>query len=82
MRLVVAEFLKLYRRTGFVLAAVGLTVVPVLLMHAVDGGDDFRRFADHFGVLALLVVVAGVMVGTSLGTSDESSGVFRELEYR
>ena len=79
MRLVGAEFLKLYRRIGFVLAAVGLTVVPVLLMHAVDGGDDFRRFADHFGVLALLAVVAGVMVGSSLGTSDESSGVFREL---
>jgi hypothetical protein len=79
MRLVGAEFLKLYRRTGFVLAAVGLTVVPVLLIHAVDGGDEFQRFSDHFGVLALLVVVAGVMVGSSLGTSDESSGVFREL---
>jgi hypothetical protein len=30
-------------------------------------------------VLALLVVIAGIMVGSSLGTSDESSGVFREL---
>ena len=57
------------------LAAVGLTVVPALLMNALDGG----RFEDHFGVLALLVVVAGIMVGSSLGTSDESSGVFREL---
>ena len=70
-----AEFLKLYRRTGFVLAAVALTVVPALLMNTLDGG----RFEDHFGVLALLVVVAGIMVGSSLGTSDESSGVFREL---
>ena len=79
MRLLGAEFLKLYRRTGLILAALGVTVVPVLLMHAVDGGEEFRRFADHFGVLALLVVVAGVMVGSSLGTSDESAGVFREL---
>jgi hypothetical protein len=74
MRLVNAEFLKLYRRTGFVLAAFGVTAVPALLMATIDG-----RFGDHFGVLALLVVVAGIMVGSSLGTSDESSGVFREL---
>lgn len=75
MRLVQAEFLKLYRRTGFVLATLGVTVVPALLMHALDGA----RFEDLFGVLALLVVVAGIMAGSSLGTSDESSGVFREL---
>jgi hypothetical protein len=75
MRLVNAEFLKLYRRTGFVLATVGVTVVPALLMKAVEDS----RFADLFGVLALLVVVAGIMAGSSLGTSDESSGVFREL---
>jgi hypothetical protein len=75
MRLVNAEFLKLYRRTGFVLATVGVTVAPALLMKAVEDS----RFADLFGVLALLVVVAGIMAGSSLGTSDESSGVFREL---
>ena len=75
MRLVNAEFLKLYRRTGIVLAAIGVTVVPALLMHALDDS----RFGDLFGVLALLVVVAGILVGSSLGTSDESSGVFREL---
>jgi hypothetical protein len=75
MRLVNAEFLKLYRRTGFVLATVGVAVVPALLMKAVEDS----RFADLFGVLALLVVVAGIMAGSSLGTSDESSGVFREL---
>jgi hypothetical protein len=79
MRLLLAEFVKLFRRTGLVLAVFGVTVAPVLLMHAVDGGVEFRRFADHFGVLALLVVVAGIMVGSSLGTSDESAGVFREL---
>jgi hypothetical protein len=75
MRLVRAEFLKLYRRTGFVLAALGVTVGPALLMHAIDGSP----FGDLFGVLALLAVVVGIMVGSSLGTFDESSGVFREL---
>ena len=81
MRLVSAEFLKLYRRTGLVLATFGLTVVPALLMQAIDGGDGggLRTFADHFGVLALLIVVAGILVGATVGTSDESSGVFREL---
>lgn len=75
MRLVQAEFLKLYRRTGLVLAALGVTVAPALLMQTLDGA----RFGDLFGVLALLVVVAGILVGSSLGTSDESAGVFREL---
>jgi ABC-type transport system involved in multi-copper enzyme maturation permease subunit len=75
MRLVQAEFLKHYRRTGFVLATIGVTVLPALMMQALDDA----RYEDLFGVLALLVVVAGIMVGSSLGTSDESSGVFREL---
>ena len=75
MRLVQAEFLKLYRRTGLVRAAFGVTVAPALLMQTLDGA----RFGDLFGVLALLVVVSGILVGSSLGTSDESAGVFREL---
>ena len=75
MRLVQAEFLKHYRRTGFMLAAFGVTVLPALMMQALDDA----RYEDLFGVLALLVVVTGILVGSSLGTSDESSGVFREL---
>ena len=64
MRLVGAEFLKLYRRTGLVLAALGLTVVPALIMHAVTGGGDFDRAAcaaspTTSASLALLIVVAG-----------------------
>ena len=41
MRLVSAEFLKLRKRTGIVLIALGLTVVPALIMLAVTGGGDF-----------------------------------------
>jgi hypothetical protein len=84
MRLVSAEFLKLRRRTGLVLAALGLTVVPGLILLAVIGGGDFdtggvRTFADAVGTIALLTIVSGILVGATLGTSDVSSGVFREL---
>jgi ABC-2 family transporter protein len=84
MRLVRAEFLKLYRRTGIVLAALGLTVVPALIMLVATGGGDFetggaRTFADQVGVVAMLSLVVGVLVGATLGTADVTSGVFRDL---
>jgi hypothetical protein len=84
MRLVGAEFLKLYRRTGIVLIALGLTVVPALIMLAVTGGGDFqtggmRSYADQIGVVAMLTVVCGVLVGATVGTADIASGVFRDL---
>jgi hypothetical protein len=84
MRLVSAEFLKLRRRTGIVLIALGLTVVPALIMLAVTGGGDFRTggmesFSDQVGVVAMLTVVCGVLVGATVGTADVASGVFRDL---
>ena len=84
MRLVSAEFLKLRKRTGMVLIALGLTVVPALIMLAVTGGGDFRTggmrsYADQIGVVAMLVVVCGVLVGATIGTADVTSGVFRDL---
>jgi ABC-2 family transporter len=84
MRLVGAEFLKLYRRTGIVLAALGLTVVPALIMMAVtgdgaDGRGGMRAFNDQFGVLAMLCLVSGILVGAMQGTADVTSGVFRDL---
>jgi hypothetical protein len=74
MRLVSAELLKLRRRTGLMLATFGITVVPAILTRMFDAG-----FVERFGVVALLTVVAGILVGAVVGTSDESSGVFREL---
>ena len=84
MRLVSAEFLKLYKRTGIVLAALGLTVVPSLIMMVVTGDGDFdkggmRSFADQFGVVAMLSLVSGILVGATVGTADVTSGVFRDL---
>lgn len=84
MRLVNAEFLKLWRRTGLVLGTLALTVVPALIVLAVTGGGDFdtggvTTLADGVGAVGFLTIVAGVLVGATLGTSDVSSGVFREL---
>jgi hypothetical protein len=82
MRLVSAEFLKLRKRTGLVLAAFGLTVVPALIILVVDGGGDaggVAKFGDQVGIVASLSIVAGILVGATLGTSDVSTGVFRDL---
>jgi ABC-2 family transporter protein len=79
MRLVSAELLKLRRRTGLVLSTFGLTIVPALIMLAVADDGGLRGFSEHFGVLALLTVVAGILVGAMAGTADEASGVFRDL---
>jgi hypothetical protein len=84
MTLIGAEFLKLRKRSGIVLTAFGLTVVPALIMLGVTGGGDgdtggTRAFGDEIGLLASLTLVVGVFVGATLGTADVSSGVFREL---
>jgi hypothetical protein len=84
MRLVGAEFLKLRRRTGLMLAALALPVVPAVIFLMVTGGGDsesggLRTFADSVAAVASLSLVAGVLVGATLGTADLSSGVFRDL---
>jgi hypothetical protein len=84
VRLVSAEFLKLRKRTGLVVAAFGLTVVPGLIVLAVTGGGDadsggLRTFSDAIGIIASLSIVASILVGATLGTSDVSTGVFRDL---
>ena len=84
MRLVSAEFLKLRKRTGLVLAAFGLTVVPGMIMLVVTGSGDAdtggrRTFADQVGIVASLSIVASILVGATVGTSDVSTGVFRDL---
>jgi hypothetical protein len=90
-RLVVAEYLKLRKRRGLVTSALVLTVVPVTTVHVVlailhwqdphsngpSGGVE--NFAATVGALGLFSVVAGILVGATLGTGDLDAGVFREL---
>ena len=89
--LVGAELLKLRKRRGLLICTFALTVIPmiigyvvVLLMHASDpakqdAAGGIENFTGSLDMLALLAGVAGILVGTSLGSGDLAAGVFREL---
>jgi ABC-2 type transport system permease protein len=90
-RLVSAEFLKLRKRRGLVLATVALTIVPMLIayavlliLHAVDpakygSAGGLENLSGSMEVLSQLSVVAAILVGATLGAGDVGAGVFREL---
>ena len=90
-RLVGAEFLKLRKRRGLVLSALALTVVPMmiaytvlLILHAADAAKHgpaggLENLSGSMEILSQLSVVAAILVGSTLGAGDLSSGVFREL---
>ena len=89
--LVRAEILKLRKRRGLVLSTLALTVVPMLIgftvttiMHASDPSQHetaggLENFTGAFGLFAMLVGVAAVLVGATVGSADVGAGVFREL---
>jgi hypothetical protein len=90
-RLVSAELLKLRKRRGLVLAGLALTVLPMVvaytvlvILHAANpakhgpaGGLD--NLSGSLDLLSTLGGVAAILIGTTLGAGDLSSGVFREL---
>jgi hypothetical protein len=90
-RLVNAEFLKLRKRRGLVISAAALTALPMLIAYAVLLGlhandpvkngpaGGMENFTGSMEILVLLSVVAGILVGATLGTGDLGAGVFREL---
>jgi hypothetical protein len=90
-RLVSAELLKLRKRRGLVLSGLALTVLPMivaytvlLIVHAANPAKHgpaggLGNFSDSMDVLTTLSGVAAILVGATLGASDLSSGVFREL---
>lgn len=81
MRLVTAEFLKLRKRLGLVLLSFAITVAPALIMLTAteEGRGGTHAFADQLGVVAPLAIIAAILIGSTLGTADVASGVFREL---
>lgn len=91
LRLVNAEFLKLRKRRGLVIAVAALTILPMLIgytiivsLHASDPAKNgpaggLENFTGSMDLLGLLSVVAAILVGTTLGTGDLGAGVFREL---
>jgi hypothetical protein len=90
-RLVRAELLKVRKRRGLLAATLGLTILPMVvayvvlaILHGVEpakhgpaGGA--HNFADSLNFLGALTIVAGILVGATVGTGDLGAGVFREL---
>ena len=89
--LVRAELLKMRKRRGLVASTVALTIVPMIvayvvlvLLHVANAAKHgpaggAKDFADSLNVLGALTVVAGILVGATVGTGDVGAGVFREL---
>jgi hypothetical protein len=91
LRLVRAELLKLRRRRGLVVLSALLAVAPMLIgygtlafLHATDPGSHgpaggVDNLAGSLNLLCGLGMIAAMLIGTTAGAGDLSSGVFREL---
>jgi hypothetical protein len=89
--LVRAELLKVRKRRGLLAATAGLAIAPMIIAyivlamlhvanaakHGPAGGA--KNFADSLNVFGALTIVAGILVGSTVGTGDGGAGVFREL---
>jgi uncharacterized membrane protein YciS (DUF1049 family) len=90
-RLVTAELLKLRKRRGLAASGLALTVLPMvvaytilLIVHTANSAKHgpaggLRNFSDSLDLLTTLSVIAAILIGSTLGAGDLSSGVFREL---
>ena len=90
-RLVSAELLKLRKRRGLVASGLALTVLPMviaytvlLILHAANPAKHgpaggLENLSGSMELLTMLSIVAAILVGATLGASDLSAGVFREL---
>jgi hypothetical protein len=90
-RLVSAELLKLRKRRGLVASGLALTVLPMVVaytillsLHAANPAKHgpaggLTNFSDSIDLLMTLSMIAAILIGSTLGAADLSSGVFREL---
>jgi hypothetical protein len=91
MRLVSAEALKIYRRRGTMIwcalltaGAVVITEAILVALHAANAGrhgpaGGAENFKNLIFVLSGLGNVAAILIGSTAGTQDASSGVIRDL---
>jgi hypothetical protein len=91
LRLIKAEVLKLKRRRGMLAVAGLLTVASMLLGYAVMAiqhasdpaahgpAGGLTNYQDSIDFLMLMAVVAGAIVGSTAGSQDLETGVFRDL---
>jgi hypothetical protein len=91
LRLIGAEALKLRKRRGMVALAIALTAGVAVLVFAVTGiqhatnpgkygpAGGLVHYRDAVGFLTLMILVVGAIVGSTAGSADLESGVFRDL---
>jgi len=91
MRLINAEWLKLLKRRGLLWGSLASTVGGLIIVFAVVEGlhladpsqhgpaGGLNWFSEWLTGLALVGAVVAIIIGATAGTSDVSSGVFRDL---
>ena len=91
LRLINAEVLKLRRRPGMLTVALGLTLgllaLAFLVIGIQHGGDPAKHgpagglkgFEDSLEFLSMMGFIMAAIVGSTAGSQDIDSGVFRDL---
>jgi len=91
LRLIKADVLKLRRRRGMLIISVGLTLGLLALAYLVtaiqhggnpakyDPAGGLAGFNDSLEFLALMSFIMAAIVGSTAGSQDIDSGVFRDL---
>jgi ABC-type transport system involved in multi-copper enzyme maturation permease subunit len=76
-----ADFLKLRKKRSTLIWALALAFVPLLIFFVANGlQNSSPSFTDGLNVLSRLFgLLAAILVGVEAGTSDASTGVFRDL---
>ena len=79
-RLIRADLLKLYRRTGMMSVVAFIVLGSVVIYFGADLVlDSSSDFQTATGVLTLVAAVAGAIIGATAGGADIEAGVFRDL---
>jgi hypothetical protein len=91
LRLIKAEVLKLRRRPGMLTVALGLTLGLLALAYLVTGiqhggnpakydpAGGLKGFQDSLEFLSMMGFIMAAIVGSTAGSQDIDSGVFRDL---
>src|ERR1700677_118234 len=81
MQMFGADFLKLRKKRGTLLWALGLAFAPLVIFFVANGlQNSSPSFTDGLNLLTRLFgLLAAILVGVEAGTSDASTGVFRDL---
>jgi hypothetical protein len=81
LRMSGADFLKLRKKRSTLIWAMVLAYAPLVIFFVANGIQNLApNFTDGLNVLARLFgLLAAILIGVEAGTSDASTGVFRDL---